>query len=78
MGIEPMTYRLTVCRTTNCAIQASQTREGFEPPTTASEAVVLTNYTTRSTNIKKASGTGNRTRGDWVKTRHVTYYIIPD
>lgn len=34
MGIEPMTYRLTVCRTTNCATQAKvKPCGGLEPPT---------------------------------------------
>ena len=56
VGIEPTTYRLTVCRTTDCATQACEKKAsspGIEPGSQRWQRYILTDYTTRK--ISKSS-----------------------
>ena len=65
MGIEPMTYRLTVCRTTNCATKAKMRSEGIEPSPTAWKAAMIPFHHER-TKIMTGLGVEPRNPKEWI------------
>ena len=53
-----------------CHVESNHGPFGLQP-----KALPLSYNTKQRSNV---SDTGNRTRGDWVRARHVTYYTISD